>query len=392
MIGLIVLIICFSTSVAGILSFAFGLEHGLVLRALCLITAFFAIYSAVISGKSHVSKKMIYAFGISLIVVFFIGLSFFITEFIYGYEHEVIVGTKLSFFSKVFAAPFIALLWNDKNFLPSIKKWILPLTTVCTLVSLYVVKLSFGLNYQKLEIRYQLLSYTAAFLIGLLLFYLKDLIMEKNRKSFFLFFSIAISLLLANLYVVFSGGGKGAFFLVCVLFMLFFVQIKYIRLLTLYILLLCFLFCMVFFNYDFLVSLSGFNRIIDLFLSNNLNIVTSGRDSIYDLAWSTIRDHYFLGCGAGASVYETGYYAHNLFLDILIDWGFIGLAASLCAIVIIIKKWWKLRTDENISFLFMLFVMSFTMLLFSSSFYCDFNVWFSSIAIIGYDKKIAKCA
>ena len=373
---------CFSSTAAGLISWGFGVDEGFVLRILYISTVLLAIYSAISIRNLKVSPKMSLVFWRSFFLICFVGLSFFITEFVYGYTHDVIRGTELSFFSVVMSAPFIALTWNCKNLLHSLLKILFPCIVILSIILLVVVYQSRNLPYMLMLVDYQNLSYTASFCIGMLLFYLR--VIEVEKKQYF-YYVICVVFLFLNIFILFSGGGKGAFVSVCFLSFYFLAQNK--KNFLLFLLLFLLGVCLFIFFYDFIVSISGFNRIFGNLTSDNVATLTSGRDSIYILSWTIIKEKIFLGGGAGTGVYETGYYAHNFFLDVLLDWGFAGFITVLGFCFAILKKVWMLRDDRNITFLFILFIISFTKLMFSSSVYCDFNIWFSSIAILAYDNQ-----
>lgn len=377
--GLFLLICIFSESFAAILSFAFNIEQGLLLRVCCVFTFVYSICLAVLTRNEIISNKIRDSLGISFFVVSIVMLLMFIVDLIHDNQHPEFSGMMLSFGSKALVAPFLALAWCKHNFLDSILRWIIPFTLVYTLVMFSAV-IQLGENpYIQLSIGYQTLSYASAFSIGLLFYYLN------NRKQSSLIGNVvALFLICVDLFILFSGGGKGAFVLVCILFVLN--CYSRFRKMSLFLFLCVGLFLMVenrqFIN--ILSRLSGGNRILTLFLSNDIQEITSGRDDIYRRAVDVIFDRNFLGRGPGSVLYDVGYYAHNMFLDILIDWGFIGFILSLWVIICVLRKYLVFRNNKNVAFLFIIFLMQFVLLMFSGSFYASFGIWFSVIAILMY--------
>ena len=101
-------------------------------------------------------------------------------------------------------------------------------------------------------------------------------------------------------------------------------------------------------------------------------------------------DHYFLGNGTGSVLYDLDYFAPNMFLDILLDWGFVGFLFCAGIFFVVIKKSLLHLNDKKAFFLFTIFLMSFVKLMFSGSFYENFGIWFSTIAILGYENERPK--
>ena len=391
--GLFILICLFSFNFSSVLSYATGLDNGLILRFCCVFTFLYSIFVCFKTASINISSKSMNVFWISLFFTTFVLISFFFTKLKYGYDDKVFEGTLLSFGSKCFVAPFFALAWIKRDYLESVIKSIVPYVTFVSFFQYLAVQKLGTSAYMHLEIGYQTLSYTAAFSIGLLLFFIEEYLRTNKVASNGVqkvFFFLSFLLIFLNIYILISGGGKGAF----VLTILEFVFVFYSRLKksgTILFLLLMVTLILIRDNLINMIStLSGGGRILSLFFSSDISEITSGRDNLYADAIQTILNSYCLGGGTGSVIYKIGYYAHNLFLDILIDWGWIGLVPVLFIIGFVIRKFWMWKSDRIIYFTFLLFMMSFVMLIFSGSFYCDFNIWFSTIAILGYEKGMTK--
>lgn len=380
--GLLILICIFSDLFSTILAFALGIELGSLLRILSIFVFVFSIYLALLTRNDFASYKTSNTFWVSLLVILSILLSMYITYTSHDFHHPLHSGMILSFGSKVFAAAFIAFSWNKRNFIKDILHWIVPFVCFFTFfLYLAVIKIR-NTSYSGLILNYQSLSYAAAYSIGLLFFFIRNYNQKRNWLK-----PLLLLLVCTNVFILFSGGGKGAFVLFCVLFLLFFYNILK-RKITL---LLGVGFLFVFFEkqviVNFIERFAGGNRILALFLSNDVETITSGRNFLYTKAINILQDRYFLGGGPGSVLYDVGFFSHNIFLDILVDWGFVFFFLTLFIIFIVLKKYFRNRHNASISFLFLIFLEQFIMLFFSGSLYYSFGLWFSIIAILMYENN-----
>jgi len=116
-----------------------------------------------------------------------------------------------------------------------------------------------------------------------------------------------------------------------------------------------------------------------------------GRNIFYNKAIDMIVASPILGSGIGA--YANGFgiyvYPHNIVLEILTDFGIVGLIIFL---VIIIKafsnlaKMLKQNKDEQL--IGLLFISSFTMLLFSGSYLTNIQFWMSFVLVYTYQSNL----
>ena len=386
--GFLLLLCLFSDSFAVSVSFILNIDHGLFLRACCVFTFIYSIYLVVSTRNEIAAPKTMTIFFASFFIAVCVLISMFFTELKYGYTHKFFDSLVLSFGSKALVAPFFALAWNKHDFNESVKKWIPPFVVLLTLSMLFSIARMGNNSFQDLEIGYQLLSYTASFSIGLLFVFINSL--APNNFFNLIHKILAVILVLLNLFVLINGGGKGALVVVIVLFLCAFgknLNIKWLLIAFSIIL---------FFSLNFssilnkLSMFSGGGRLISMLMSNDVSQVTSGRNYIYNNAVNLLFDHYFLGNGTGSVLYDLDYFAHNMFLDILLDWGFVGFLFCAGIFFVVIKKSLLHLNDKKAFFLFTIFLMSFVKLMFSGSFYENFGIWFSTIAILGYENERPK--
>lgn len=127
--------------------------------------------------------------------------------------------------------------------------------------------------------------------------------------------------------------------------------------------------------YDFLIS-KGFNpRNLEMFLSSSLD--ESGRDQIYETAYDVISNNLFFGVGISASWMFDGPqgYTHNLFLELLLQFGVIlggvlivfFLAKSIMVIFYRNSSWSKIYL--------IFFSTAMVKLMFSASYLTEWWFW-----------------
>ena len=125
--------------------------------------------------------------------------------------------------------------------------------------------------------------------------------------------------------------------------------------------------------YDMLKSVGLPNiRIIDMFLEGSLT-ESSGRDKITDELYEAIKEKPYSGYGIGAdrSLNNKGSYAHNLFLELMVEFGIpVSLLISLAICLILFSGFFRKNEAFRAVFI-MLFSVFFIKLMFSSSYiYC----------------------
>lgn len=156
--------------------------------------------------------------------------------------------------------------------------------------------------------------------------------------------------------------------------------------------------------YIYLISLNGFVRILD-YLFFNLGFQTysitklklmfekgiaessSGRDFLYEQFIELILKNPLLGNGIGITQELWGFTPHNIFLQILVEFGLIGMVIFLMFFSVIIYLLLVIRKNDNELFLILtiIFSVSFSRLLVSSDLWLRQELWlFISMVINGY--------
>lgn len=132
-----------------------------------------------------------------------------------------------------------------------------------------------------------------------------------------------------------------------------------------------------------LSTLTGFNissysltKLFNYFNGNSFASTSSGRSEAFELALLRILESPFLGLPLNTAYLDTGLiYYHNLFLDILVNWGVIIFSFFLGLIMLILYKTIK-TSDKNIKLiLIIIFCLSITRLLVSSNYFERPEFW-----------------
>jgi|SRR5690625_731072 len=235
---------------------------------------------------------------------------------------------------------------------------------------------------------YQALSYYSAFTMGMLIAY--AFLLPSNLRYTFtknvVYKSFLYTLTLSCALGVLIGGGRGAFLLMLAYLALaswymFFghkaishrklLQLL-LRLITLAGLILIFL--IIFKDMDFIQS--GFRRATQFISSDGIDLArgSSGRDRVYAIALQYIFQQPIMGYGP-FGVYDKSIHAHNVFLELWLQFGlFIFIALIICG-YFIIKKLNQLNTDYKIWLVF-LSLYPVINIQFSSTYLTSPIIWF----------------
>lgn len=241
------------------------------------------------------------------------------------------------------------------------------------------------------NLNYQSVSYLAAYGCSLALFYIYNF----NKIAWGRILRIKISkwmfwgVVIVNLLTILLSGGRGGLITYLVLVSYFFYLSiqdgkKHILrpIFTITVLVLIGYYVLTIVENSSLET-SGFHRILEFVNEGN----TSGRENNYALAWNVFLDSPIIGHGVGGIFCTLGFYSHNVFLDIMIDTGVIGLIFFVVFIIKTIKKGLHLsRLDPHNTFWMFIFWDGFTMNLFSGC-YLSGLLWISASVVIFYNYK-----
>ena len=115
----------------------------------------------------------------------------------------------------------------------------------------------------------------------------------------------------------------------------------------------------------------------------------SDRQQIYDFLWGKIKDDMFLGGGLCADRYylyagglsKNGYYAHNFFIEMIVDFGFIGIMISVALLVQFVRFFISSIEKRTKSLALVFIFVSFVQLMLSRSWLTEAN-FFLMLALI----------
>ncbi|WP_169312558.1 O-antigen ligase family protein [Nakamurella multipartita] len=75
---------------------------------------------------------------------------------------------------------------------------------------------------------------------------------------------------------------------------------------------------------------------------------TSGRDTLWEHATSSMSENPVFGTGLGSFMTNNGFYTHNLFLQVGVDAGLLGLAVLTVALLVLVRGLWTKNTRSPV--------------------------------------------
>ena len=354
-----------------------------IYMAFILILGVFLWFRGVLRNKNKLNK----AFPL------FVLLIYIITGILQGYaEHRLFL--QMVCFSV--PATCIALNMKGQGELAEVMKLMDLLLPVFAVSFIFMVRNIYASRIENLGSYNQNASYMIAycFLIDIFL-----LLNNKNYPKFhFLnkkWYTIFKIILLPYFMVLsFFGGGRGAFITILVgFFIAIWVNRRHISLkmiakvsLILVVSVGVLVFALGKLSDGFLTLLNdNFERITSLVDNGSINTsASSGRDEIWKNAWRLISDKPILGYGL-FSYLEKIVWPHNMFLEVLLQGGFVFLLFFIFVLLSAFGKYLRMmRLDKAQIWLIPLMIHVFTQLLFSGSYMFETYFWFSLTYIYNY--------
>lgn len=174
--------------------------------------------------------------------------------------------------------------------------------------------------------------------------------------------------------VVVISGGRGGFLLLCVsAFVLILLLVKSQRLSRFQValtLIVCVALFIVFASSFSIFESSGFSRITSSLTDDD------NRKELYSLAWQSFGNSPLIGHGLGSVWMEVGFYCHNLFFDLLVESGMLGLV--LYVIICIktgLKLWIWIKNNVFCVFIFVAMLKVMVMTMFSGYWLNALQLW-----------------
>lgn len=216
-----------------------------------------------------------------------------------------------------------------------------------------------------------------------------------RQKQKLMNFMIALS----SFFMIFIWGSRGPLVGLIIFLLILFIldrNLKFYKKLTVVV--------VMSFSFIYLYFFKGFEKLLS-YLYFDLNLQTysieklrmmleegvkassSGRNQIYEMFLNRIEDHLLFGSGIGITHNLWDITAHNMFLQIVLEFGIIGALIFLILFLLLLSMLFSIRKVDNHLFLLLsiLFSVSFGRLLVSSDFWLRQELWlFISLTINAY--------
>ncbi|WCG04783.1 O-antigen ligase family protein [Vagococcus lutrae] len=278
--------------------------------------------------------------------------------------------TSLIIFTYLF--PFLLFLANSLseirfNLVLKYSKYIIYLLIISGVLGLVIPSLQGNPTQALNGFTYQSTSYFYS--KGIMLVLVNSMNKKNSKKQVLNYLTIIFFLYLSIL-----SGGKGAVLttVICSVIFLKYAKIEILKMIKLISVVGALIYISSFIIRKSDIFLKGFYRSIS-FISLNKDVFlqnSTGRDAIYKTALTLISERPFFGYGIGSAYYTVlGIYPHNLFLEILIDGGFV-LFIFFIFLIYFTLIYLKRNAKKSVSYLFLYlgFIFNFIHLQFSSSY------------------------
>lgn len=250
--------------------------------------------------------------------------------------------------------------------------------TVCVLIA-FVNNAGSGMFSEFGGTTYLTIGYTMSALFA---FNIIKLFNEKKRikKVFYVLLSIF------NILMIILSGSRGPLVCVAIMFLFYFIFIKRNMVLLFIPLLLIAIVSTISTNPNYNIA---FLR-MSLIFQEDYGIVSSGRGALYQLAITEFLKHPLLGNGIGAFTnnFEVYTYPHNIILEIVNDFGIVGLIIFVIIMVRLASKLMQMaKQGIQSQFVVLLFLNSIAGLMISGSYMENYQFWILSIIVMTFKTK-----
>lgn len=367
-----------SFELSSVLQFAFGLgDQDSLLKYFCLFIFFCTLFLALLNIKCIIKN-------IRPIVWYFIILVLYgITSLIYGTKNALYESYYISMIAQMGPAVIVGILCaSKKNYLQYVQKLILPFSLLFTVVIAVIEQISLitsAVHFSYGGFDYQVLSYYAALAYGLNLFLIFKF--YNSHRNFLIIFLLSL-LSLYQIYLTIVPGGRGAFVLLLVYSLFYFLNRLSVKSI-LYLFGFVILAILIFDNLPIGESLDGGSNRLLSFFGDSDAIKEDSRTEIYKTSFGYFLESPIWGNGLGSVWYLMGRYSHNIFLDLLLEGGlilffiYIGILLRFCK-----KAKALLMIDGDVAFYLIIFIYSIVRLSFSCYYSADTGSWFALCAVL----------
>ena len=390
MLDIIIVLWIFSSALLKSVLYFFNLESNS--GQLAIVYILVAITSAFLCFK-YFSRMIPASYMVVVLLFFVIGTSFVFTGFRFGFSGAKYFSEFKSFFAMVICTMLITLLvtWRRKTDINlNVIFAAVLLLSLISFLSLFkgdsittggYIRDSSGLIYQNV-------SYYSAHAFGLTLFHFS----ESRRIKPLSWFNkiIYLILLIIQTSTCLLSGGRGGLVLLFVIFITSVIftygkkSYKIVIPSTIFVLIIRYT---VPWLIDLLgINIKGFTRIMN-FLGGD--ILRDARFGLYSQSLSVFYEKPLLGNGIGSVFSFFNSYSHNLFLDILVEIGLIGLLLFVVLLIVFIKKCIFLYHQGSLfRFLIYIFICGMTLNLFSGYVWSNQFVWLPIAVILTVQQSV----
>ena len=124
-------------------------------------------------------------------------------------------------------------------------------------------------------------------------------------------------------------------------------------------------------------AFSRINMLIEGIIGGDVASASSGRDSLYKIAWNHFTDHPFLGLGFAGFIKKYNGYPHNIVLEFLADYGILGSSIWFSLFIYIFKPLFhNLKRNPEMLLFVAVFMIEVFGLMFSNTFLNSYILWF----------------
>lgn len=369
--------IIYSTFLKDVLNIDVGNSYFIVMSIIASYIIFFSL------TKTIVSKRINKTYFFLVLIISIVMISYIASPF----KMDEDIKNSILFFW-LWAVPGCICGIESRNFkkvtFTNFFKFIFFSFSIC-LVFLFIIPFITGSTSTFISsglLNYQNASYITAFIFGIGLYFLS----ESNVKFKF-FYLILVTLMVAIIFIV---QGRGGLILLIVYGIFTVVQLIINKSMKLVekVSFIFFGFLLIFLAYIFFVNLNE-NRILSYFKDGQFQIGnTSGRDILYSNSIELIKEKLLTGYGMFNYYPLLGGTPHNIFLEILLISGFLGLIIVLFITFYYIYNFIKLYKKDSIDKLVIyIFAYPIVFLLFSGNFLILSELWFVIFYVISVTRE-----
>lgn len=128
-----------------------------------------------------------------------------------------------------------------------------------------------------------------------------------------------------------------------------------------------------FFNSKLNVNTHFLRKIIE---ADNMNSITSGRNIMYDRVLNDFEKNPLIFRGINADFFVNGIYSHNIFIELIYDFGgILGIPIIICILFAVFYTLLLPSDNDNNTLIIFFFGISFFRLLVSNSLFYDYSFW-----------------